>query len=63
TANCPSAYDPAGSRPRRRGGAWRPAAALAIFLGKNYSIKLGPIYYKNSHKTLHPVWGDRESGG
>nr|WP_240971186.1 acyltransferase family protein [Microbispora sp. CL1-1] len=32
------------------------AAAVAIFLVKNYSIKLGPIYYKNSYKTLHLVW-------
>ncbi|MEV4326972.1 acyltransferase family protein [Microbispora rosea] len=32
------------------------AAAVAIFLVKNYSIKLGPIYYKNSYKDLHLVW-------
>ncbi|MBX6387140.1 MAG: acyltransferase family protein, partial [Microbispora sp.] len=32
------------------------AAGVAIFLVKNYSIKLGPIYYKNSYKTLHLVW-------
>ncbi|TQS07925.1 acyltransferase family protein [Microbispora bryophytorum] len=32
------------------------AAGVAIFLVKNYSIKLGPIYYKNSYKDLHLVW-------
>lgn len=32
------------------------AAAVAVFLVTNYSIKLGPIYYKNSFKDLHLVW-------
>ncbi|GGO18397.1 hypothetical protein GCM10010116_37100 [Microbispora rosea subsp. aerata] len=32
------------------------AAGVAIFLVKNFSIKLGPIYYKNSYKDLHLVW-------
>jgi fucose 4-O-acetylase-like acetyltransferase len=29
---------------------------VAIFLVKNYSVKLGPIYYKDSYKDLHLVW-------
>ncbi|GAA4194349.1 acyltransferase family protein [Microbispora amethystogenes] len=32
------------------------AAGVAVFLVTNYSIKLGPIYYKNSFKDLHLVW-------
>ncbi|WP_182876963.1 acyltransferase family protein [Microbispora sp. H10670] len=32
------------------------AAGVAVFLVKNYSVKLGPIYYKNSFKDLHLVW-------
>ncbi|MEN3540192.1 acyltransferase family protein [Microbispora sp. ZYX-F-249] len=32
------------------------AAGVAIFLVKNYSVKLGPIYYKDSYKDLHLVW-------
>lgn len=32
------------------------AAGVAIFLAKNYSVKLGPVYYKNSYKDLHLVW-------
>jgi fucose 4-O-acetylase-like acetyltransferase len=32
------------------------AAAVAIFLVKNYSIKLGPIYYSHSYRDLHLNW-------
>ncbi|ETK33492.1 acyltransferase family protein [Microbispora sp. ATCC PTA-5024] len=32
------------------------AAVTAVYLVKNYSVKLGPIYYKNSYKDLHLVW-------
>jgi len=32
------------------------AAAVAIYLVKNYHVKLGPIYYKYSYKDLGLVW-------
>jgi fucose 4-O-acetylase-like acetyltransferase len=32
------------------------AAGVAVYLVKNYSIKLGPIYYKNSYNDLNLVW-------
>ncbi|GAA4579014.1 hypothetical protein GCM10023194_03480 [Planotetraspora phitsanulokensis] len=32
------------------------AAAVAVYLVKNYSIKLGPIYYSHSYEDLHLVW-------
>ncbi|GAA4570783.1 acyltransferase family protein [Planotetraspora kaengkrachanensis] len=32
------------------------AAAVAVYLVKNYSIKLGPIYYSQSYVDLHLVW-------
>ncbi|MFC0864974.1 acyltransferase family protein [Sphaerimonospora cavernae] len=32
------------------------AAAVAIYLVKNYTVKLGPIYWKNSYHQLHLVW-------
>ncbi|WP_182906078.1 acyltransferase family protein [Microbispora sp. H13382] len=32
------------------------AAGVAVFLVKNYSVKLGPIYYKDSYKDLHLAW-------
>lgn len=31
-------------------------AAVAIFLVTNFTVKLGPIYYKNSYAQLHLVW-------
>lgn len=31
-------------------------AAVAIYLVKNYTVKLGPIYYKNSYAQLKLVW-------
>ncbi|GII33186.1 acyltransferase family protein [Planotetraspora mira] len=32
------------------------AAAVAVYLVKNYSVKLGPIYYSQSYPDLHLVW-------
>jgi fucose 4-O-acetylase-like acetyltransferase len=32
------------------------AAAVAIYLVKNYSVKLGPIYYSQSYQDLHLIW-------